>query len=106
ILACSHGETLYQKNPDIFQAVIKNIESKEEKLLEMLRSRRSVRIEDLTLKGLIYPLKSMEKFKKVIPDFEKIGQFWEYYFMKNLLEDLEAKGRVSRLNENKWRVNS
>lgn len=108
ILASSHGEVFFKKNPDVFKQVFDKIDKRESDLLEFFKKDPAApkTLKDLTLKGFIYSPKVVSKWTRLSSNMEKMIFFWESYFILNHIEELLEKQVITKVNSDSWILNN
>ncbi|MFX1275064.1 MAG: MBL fold metallo-hydrolase [Promethearchaeota archaeon] len=108
ILASSHGEVFFEKQPEIFKKIFNRVNENEAKLLNFFEKDPTIpkSLEDLTLKGFIYNPKVISKWKKLDFDAEKMLHFWEGYFILNHIEELLERQVIKKVEDGKWILNN
>lgn len=101
VLTSGHGDVFFSKNQEIFQNILNKIEEREINLKKMLNQDIPKKIIDLTLQGLIYSNRTIKKYQTFFQS-EKLVEFWEYYYITNLLADLLEKGEVRKIQGEGW----
>lgn len=102
ILTGSHCEIFYEKVPDLFREVNSKIEKSKLKILTLMDGRGAVSPDDLVFNGVYYRTSSIDKMDEFT---KKLYFFWEGSTIKNLMENLECEGFISKESDNKWVLN-
>lgn len=102
ILTGSHTEAFFEKQIGIFKIVEDKIENSKMKILALMEGESSVSPDDLVFKGAYYKTSSIEKMNKIA---KKLYFFWEAYTIRNLMDDLEKDGRISKSGDDSWCTN-
>lgn len=107
ILASSHGEIFFDKQPDIFKEVLSKVDRNEKRLLKLFENNPNTPkgLRDLTLKGVIYSPKTIAKWSTLGDNMDNLIHFWEGYFVLNHISELVERGILREVEDEKWILN-
>ena len=103
IIASSHGPTIFEKQPEIFNNLLMGLEKTENELLNMLDSKKPKGLKELMFKGLIFPI---EMIKPVEKGGNPMILFFENNMIMHHIEDLMERGKVINTGNNQWILNN
>ena len=62
-------------------------------------------LEEISLKGIIYSTKTVNKYLNLGEEFKKLMFFWEGGFLLNHIYELVEKGKLREVSNKKWILN-
>lgn len=102
ILTGSHTGVFFEKQSGIFKIVEKKIENTRMKILSLMKGESQVSPDDLIFTGVFYKTSSIEKMDKIS---KRLYFFWEGYTIRNLMDDLEKDGCITKSGDDSWMIN-
>ncbi|MDM8537586.1 MBL fold metallo-hydrolase [Desulfobacterales bacterium HSG17] len=102
ILTGSHTEVFFRKQSQIFKIVEDKIKNSKMKILALMEGKSSITPDELVFKGVYYKISSINKMDDIN---KKLYFFWEGYTIRNLMEDLEYGGFITKSGNDKWKIN-
>jgi len=96
ILTSGHSPTFFEKQPEIFNDILKKIEQNEKKVLNMFDKKIPKRLKDVALKGFFYNLNAIPERMK------KIYYLWEGYMILNHIHELVEEGKLIEIGNQQW----
>ena len=103
IIASGHGPVIFEKQPEIFDDLIKKMDNTEKILLNMFDPNNPKGLEDLIFKGLFF---SESYVKPMKGDRESIIYFFENNMIMSHINELEEQGKVVDVGNKQWILNS
>ena len=103
IITSGHAPAIFEKQPDIFNDLLKKIDQSEKKLLNMFDSNNPKGLEDLIFKGLFF---TEQYIKPLKGDFRSIIYFFENNMIMSHINELVEQGKIIEVKNNQWILNN
>jgi glyoxylase-like metal-dependent hydrolase (beta-lactamase superfamily II) len=102
IITSGHGPIIFNKQPEIFNDLLRKIVESENKVLNMFNSEKPKGLDDLIFKGLFF---SENYIKPMKGDRESILYFFENNMIMSHITELKEKEKLIDVGDNQWILN-
>ncbi|MHA1733400.1 MAG: MBL fold metallo-hydrolase [Promethearchaeota archaeon] len=100
VLASGHGPVFREKNDEVLPEILKKLDATGQRVLGAFSDGEAHSPRDLVFRGLYYPVKAVNRAGEPL---RTLYEFWEYFTIKHQLEDLEARGALTRVAGDRWK---
>ncbi len=100
IITSGHGPVIFEKQPEIFNDLLKKINETDKKLLDMFDPNNPKGLEDLIFKGLFFSENYIKSRKE-----DSILYFFENNMIMSHINELVEQGKIIEIGSKQWILN-
>jgi len=107
IIASSHGPIIFERNPEIFNNIIRKLDDIDHKLLTILDDNKPKSVDELMYKGLIYEEDQTNQLDDdPLLSHKSFTSFLERNMIMSHINDLVERKKIIEIDNKSWILNS